>query len=161
MDEMSGMGERTRGRKLTEDEDLAAIVRSMRTIAVVGMKGEDRPQETAYRIPAMLRERGYRVLAVNPMLQEVWGEPAYVDVAGLPSAVDVLDVFRRPEAIPALTEQILALPAARRPKTVWLQSGIAHDASAERLIAAGIDVVQDRCLGVYASRYASRPGASG
>jgi predicted CoA-binding protein len=144
----------TKGRRITDDEDLAEIVRTMKTVAVVGMKGEERPDETAYRIPAMLRERGYRVLAVNPTLKEVWGEPAYPDVASLPQAVDVLDVFRRPEAIPALTEQILALPAARRPQTVWLQSGIAHDASAERLTAAGIDVVEDRCLGVYASRYA-------
>jgi len=144
----------TKGRRISDDEVLAEIVRSMKTVAVVGMKGEERPDETAYRIPAMLRERGYRVLAVNPTLKEVWGEPVYPDVASLPQAVDVFDVFRRPEAIPALTEQILALPAARRPKTVWLQSGIAHDASAERLTAAGIDVVEDRCLGVYASRYA-------
>lgn len=154
MARIAGMEERRPGKRVVEDEDLAAIVRSMKTIAVVGMKGEDRPDETAYRIPAMLRERGYRVLAVNPTLKEVWGEPAYPDVASLPQAVDVLDVFRRSEAIPALADQILALPADRRPQTVWLQSGIAHDASAERLTAAGIDVVEDRCLGVYASRYA-------
>jgi predicted CoA-binding protein len=74
-------------------------------------------------------------------------------VSALPAGVDVLDVFRRSDAIPELADQLLALPAERRPRTVWLQSGIRHDESAERLAAAGMKVVQDRCLGVYARRY--------
>ena len=72
----------------------------------------------------------------------------------LPAAVDVLDVFRRSDAIPALADRLIALPAERRPRTVWLQTGIRHDAAAGRLAAAGMRVVQDRCLGVYAKRYA-------
>ena len=75
----------------------------------------------------------------------------------MPEPFDLVDVFRRSEAIPALAEQILALPEGRRPRVVWLQSGIRHDEAAARLAAAGIDVVQDRCLGVYASRYRPRP----
>jgi predicted CoA-binding protein len=74
----------------------------------------------------------------------------------VPEPFDLVDVFRRSEAIPALGEQILALPVARRPRVVWLQSGIRHDEAAARLTAAWIDVVQDRCLGVYASRYRAR-----
>jgi len=68
--------------------------------------------------------------------------------------VDVLDVFRRSDAIPALADQLIAMPAALRPRIVWLQSGIRHDEAAGRLAAAGMRVVQDRCLGVYVKRYA-------
>ncbi|HEX9799555.1 MAG TPA: CoA-binding protein [Thermoanaerobaculia bacterium] len=143
-----------RGRRLESEADLAAVVRSLRTIAVVGMKGEDQLDESAYSIPAMLQARGLRVIPVNPTIARSLGETAYPDLASVPEPFDVVDLFRRADAVPGHVEQILALPAARRPRVVWLQSGIRHDAATERLLAAGIDVVQDRCLGVYASRYA-------
>lgn len=143
-----------RGRRLTEEEDLAVVVRSMKTIAVLGMKGDDRADESAYSIPAMLQARGFRVIPVNPKISGSLGETAYPDLASVPEPFDLVDVFRRIDAIPGHVEQILALPTERRPRVVWLQSGIHHDDATERLLAAGIDVVQDRCLGVYASRYA-------
>lgn len=145
-----------RGRELESEEDLAAIVRSMRTIAVVGMKGEDRPDEAAFEIPRMLQQRGYRVIPVNPTLGSALGERAWPDLASVPERFDVVDVFRRPDAVPEVAEAVLALPAERRPKAVWLQSGIRNEAAAGRLTEAGIDVVQDRCLGVYAGRYQGR-----
>jgi predicted CoA-binding protein len=132
---------------------LEEIVRSMRTVAVVGIKDARRPHEPAYTIPVMLEQLGREVTGINPTIPEALGRPTLPDVAALPGPVDVLDVFRRIDAIPALTEQLLALPAARRPRTVWLQTGIRDDASAERLASAGMRVVQDRCLGVYVMRY--------
>jgi predicted CoA-binding protein len=69
---------------------------------------------------------------------------------------DLVDVFRRSSRIPAIAEEILALPAGRRPKVVWLQSGIRNDQAAARLEAAGITVVQDECLGVLAARWLPR-----
>ncbi len=145
------------GRKVEDEEGLAAIVRSMKTVAVVGMKGEDRPDESAHSIPALLHLRGYRVIPVNPKLDgPVLGQTPYPDLASVPDRADVIDVFRRSEAIPEVAEAVLALPVERRPGVVWLQSGIRDDAAADRLTAAGIDVVQDRCLGVYATRYAQR-----
>jgi hypothetical protein len=142
------------GRRLESEEELAAVVRSMRTIAVVGMKGEDQLDESAYSIPAMLQARGFRVIPVNPTITSSLGERAYPRLADVPEPFDVVDVFRRPEAVPAHVDEILALAPERRPRAVWLQTGIRHDAATERLLAAGIDVVQDRCLGVYTSRYA-------
>jgi len=140
---------------LIEDEDaIAAIVRGMRTVAVVGIKGADRPDEPAHSIPAMLAGLGCEVTGINPTLSEALGRPTLPDVGALPASVHVLDVFRRVDAIPALTDQVLALPPERRPRTVWLQTGIRHDESARRLAEAGMNVVQDRCLGVYARRYA-------
>lgn len=145
------------GRLIENEEELAAIVRAMRTIAVVGMKGDDRPDESAHAIPAMLQARGCRVIPVNPKLERALGERAWPALAAIPEPFDLVDVFRRIEVIPALADEILALPADRRPRVVWLQSGIRHDEAAARLTAAGIDVVQDACLGVYASRYLPPP----
>jgi predicted CoA-binding protein len=141
------------GRIVTEEAELAAIVRGMKTIAVVGMKGEDQGDEPAHEIPALVQSLGPRVIPVNPKLKETLGERAYPDLASVPEPFDLVDVFRRIDAIPAVADEILALPTDRRPKIVWLQSGIRHDEAARRLADAGIDVVQDRCLGVYASRY--------
>ena len=144
------------GRRLESEKELAEVVRSMRTIAVLGMKGDDRLNESAYSIPAMLQARGYRVLPVNPTIRRSLGETAYPDLASVREPFDVLDVFRRIDAVPGHVDEVLALPAEHRPRVVWLQSGIRHDEATEQLLAVGIDVVQDRCLGVYTSRYAQR-----
>jgi predicted CoA-binding protein len=145
------------GRKVEDEEGLKAIVRAMKTIVVVGMKGEDRPDESAHSIPALLKLRGYRVIPVNPTLEgPVLGERAYPDLASVPERADVLDVFRRPEVIPDLARAVVALPAERRPKVVWLQSGIRHEPAADLLVSVGIDVVQDKCLGVYSTLYSKR-----
>jgi len=144
------------GRLVDDEEGLARIVKSMRTIAVLGMKGDDRKDESAYSIPAMLQARGHRVLPVNPTISSSLGERAYPDLASVSEPYDLLDVFRRSSKIPGHVAEILALPPERRPRVVWLQSGIRNDEAVERLTAAGIDVVQDRCLGVYASRYGGR-----
>lgn len=138
---------------MTDEAELAAIVKGMRTIAVVGMKGEDQGDEPAHEIPSLVQSLGKRVIPVNPKLTETLGERAHPDLASVPEPFDLVDVFRRVDAIPEVADAVLALPPERRPKVVWLQSGIRHDHAAQRLADAGLDVVQDRCLGVYASRY--------
>lgn len=145
-----------RGRRLESEEELAASVRALRTVAVVGMKGEDRAAEPAFEIPRMLQQRGVRVIPVNPRLTSALGERAWPDLASVPDRFDAVDVFRRPDAVPEVAEAVLALPAERRPAVFWMQSGIRNEAAAARLVEAGIDVVEDRCLGVYASRYLGR-----
>jgi predicted CoA-binding protein len=124
------------------DDALREILERVHTIAVVGIK--DREAEDAYRVPRYLQQQGYRIVPVNPKLQRVLGEPAFARLADLPDPVDLVDVFRAPEFLPAHADEILALP--RRPLAVWLQLGIRHDTAAERLRAAGIRVVQDRCI---------------
>jgi predicted CoA-binding protein len=135
------------------EEDLKSIVQSAQKVAVVGIKDETDPKAPAYAIPKVLQERGLRIFPVNPKFQTVLGERVYPDLASLPERVDVVDVFRRPDAIPALADEILALPPEKRPSVVWMQTGIKGDATAEKLAEAGIRVVQDRCLGVYSARY--------
>ncbi len=143
----------TAGRLLATEAELEAVIRSMHTVAVVGAKGDRDPDAPAYSIPRMLQASGRTVTPINPTIPETLGVKTLASVAELPAAVDVLDVFRRPDALPALADALLALPAARRPRVVWFQTGIRHDEVAGRLVAAGMDVVQDRCLGVYANRY--------
>lgn len=139
---------------LIDDEaGLAAIVRAMRTVAVVGMKDERDAGAPAYSIPKVVQARGVRVIPVNPKLATALGEPAHASLAAIGAPVDMVNVFRRSDAVGPLADEILALPAAHRPRVVWMQTDVRNDDAAARLTAAGIDVVMDRCLGVYAVRY--------
>jgi predicted CoA-binding protein len=141
------------GRIVEDEADLAALVRAVRVAAVIGMKDERSADTPAFGIPQIVQARGIRVIPVNPRIRAALGETAYPVIGDVPDAFDLVDVFRRAAHVPAHAAEILALPAARRPRVVWLQTGIVHEAAAARLAAAGIDVVMDRCLGVYVSRY--------
>ncbi|PYM36974.1 MAG: CoA-binding protein [Candidatus Rokuibacteriota bacterium] len=127
-----------------DDAGLLAILREAKTVAVLGAKPG--AAEPAYYVPAYLRERGYRILPVNPKIagRELLEAHAVARLADLAEAVDVVEIFRRAEHLPAHAVEILALPW--RPKAVWFQLGIRHNAAAERLARAGIRVVQDRCM---------------
>lgn len=138
---------------IVEDEaQIIAIARDLETVAVVGIKDGRDPDAAGFTVPEMMKAMGIRIIGVNPTIATALGEPTLRSVAELPPGVDVLDVFRRVSAIPALTDEVLALPPERRPPVVWLQSGIRDDVSARRLVAAGVRVVQDHCLGVYVRR---------
>jgi uncharacterized protein len=139
---------------MTESE-MVSLIRLAKTIGVVGMQDEAHADRPAFAIPQQLLQRGYDVYPINPTISSSLGRTAYASVSELPIRVDILDVFRPAQDVPQLTEEILALPAERRPKAVWLQSGITEPESEAKLAAAGITVVSDRCLGVYAA-YASR-----
>jgi predicted CoA-binding protein len=145
---------------LDTDAELARVVREARVVAVVGMKDESKRGEPAFAIPLICKNLGMKILPVNPMIESALGVPAVAALADLQEPFDLVDVFRRSDRIAALADEILALPQDRRPKVVWLQSGIRDDASAVRLAEAGIEVVQDACLGVVASRHRPRGGTA-
>src|SRR5215831_5009583 len=146
---------------LIEDEtQIADIVRNAKIVAVVGMKDGVDPHAPAYSVPVILKARGMRIIPVNPKFDSILGERVYANVADLPVRPDILDVFRRPEVVEALADEVLAMPADRRPEVFWMQTGIRNEAAAAKLTAAGIRVVQDHCLGVYANRYRRNEGAS-
>jgi len=146
----------TGGHLVESDEEIAAIAGSIRTAAVVGMKGEEDAAAAAFRIPSELRSRGIRVIPVNPRLRGAPGERIHAAIAEVAEPFDAVLIFRRPDALGGLADEILALPPARRPRVVWLQSGIRNDAAAARLAAAGMLVVQDRCLAVELTRLRGR-----
>jgi len=133
-----------RANLVDDDEGLRRILREARTIAVLGAKAQ--PAAPAHYVPAYLQAQGYRILPVNPTIagQRVLGVPVVSRLAEAGEPVDVVDIFRRPEFLPAHAEEILALP--RPPAVVWFQLGIRHDGAAGRLARAGIRVVQDRCM---------------
>jgi predicted CoA-binding protein len=135
------------------EAELAAIVREARSVAVVGMVDERKAHRAAYEIPQICREHGLHVIPVNPRIESSQGLRAYPDLASVPEPFDLVDVFRRSDEVEAHADQVLALPPERRPRVFWMQSGIHNDAAAAKLAAAGITVVMDRCLGVYAARY--------
>lgn len=126
-----------------DDARIREILGTSPTIAVLGIHEE--PEKAAYYVPEYLHDEGYRILGVNPMFAgtSLFGEPVRATLKELEEPVDLVDVFRRPEAIPAHVEDILAMQP--RPKVVWFQLGIRNDDAAKVLEAAGITVVQNRC----------------
>jgi predicted CoA-binding protein len=129
--------------ELHTEAEVAGVLREARTIAVLGAHSDaDRP---AHYVPEYLHEQGYRVLPVNPKLAgtQLWGETVRASLEKLGEPVDVVDVFRRAELLPGHLDAILAM--SPRPRVVWLQLGVRNEAFARDVVAAGIDVVQDRC----------------
>jgi predicted CoA-binding protein len=119
------------------------ILASARTIAVLG--ASTKTERPAHYVPDYLAAQGYRVIPVNPLHrgETLWREPFRVHLQDIAEGVDIVDVFRQAEALPLHLAEFLAMRPA--PKVVWFQLGIRNDDVAGKLIAAGIEVVQDRC----------------
>jgi predicted CoA-binding protein len=135
------------------DPEIDAILATAHTIAVVGLS--DRRERESHIVAAYLQRHGYRIVPVNPAVGEVLGERSYPDLAAIPPEVtiDVVDIFRKPEFIPAVVDAAIA----RGARVVWMQLGLAHNAAAEKARAAGLVVVMDRCLKVEHTRWSARP----
>jgi hypothetical protein len=135
-----------------EPQNLREILERARTIAVLGIKaGAD---DDAFRVPHYMQQHGYRILPVSPRLEAVLGEACVASLGDLRERVDLVNVFRAPQHLPGHTDEILALRPL--PFAVWFQLGIRDDASAARLRADGIRVVQDLCLMVEHARLHGR-----
>jgi hypothetical protein len=147
---------RPQGEVVEDEASIVAIVREMQNVAVLGIKDESEPDAPAFSIPRLLQAAGIPVIGVNPRVPKALGKPTLASLGDLPPGVDVLCVFRNSSAIPAHAEELLVLPPERRPKVIWLQSGIRHDEAAAKLAAGGYRVVQDACLGVYSRRAGRR-----
>ena len=128
-------------------DTIRKILEETKTIAVVGFSS--RPSKAGYYVPAYLQEHGYRVIPVNPYLEEALGEKAFANLASIPDPVDLVQIFRRSEAVPPFVEQAIAIGV----KAVWMQQGIINEEAAESARAAGLDLVMDRCLMVEHRKY--------
>lgn len=140
-------------RIIEDEEGIAALVRSLKRVAVLGIKTEAQAGQPAFSVPQYLKRAGIEVVPVPvyyPQVTEILGQRVYRSVADVPGELDLVDVFRRSEDVPPHLDDLLR----KRPKAVWLQLGIQHDETARKLVEAGIDVVQDRCLMVDHQRYA-------
>jgi uncharacterized protein len=142
---------------VTDEAGIAEIARTARRVAVLGIKTEAQQGQAAFYVPHYLAEAGVDVVPVPvyyPEVTEILGRKVYRKLVDVPGELDVVDVFRRPGDIDAHVDDIIA----KRPKAVWFQSGIVNDRAALLLAAAGIKVVQDRCLMVDHRRYAGGQG---
>jgi hypothetical protein len=130
----------------SDDRRIRHILANARTIAVVGLSAD--PSRPSHDVAAYLMRHGYRIIPVNPMLPEVLGEKCYPSLKDVPEKIDIVDCFRKAEAIPPIVEEAIAVGA----KCVWMQLGIVDEQSARRAEVAGLDVVMDRCLKVEHAR---------
>lgn len=133
----------TRGKQMSDTSDsdtIELILKQSHTVAVVGLS--DDPDRPSYRVAQFLQKRGYRVIPVNPNLSHVLGERAYPDLLSIPDSVDVVDIFRRSEAVPPIVAQAIQIKA----KAIWMQEGIRNEEAAQSARQAGLLVVMDRCM---------------
>jgi hypothetical protein len=138
---------------LESSDQIRDLLSRVKRIAVLGIKTEAQSFQPAFYVPEYVQSEGYEIIPVPvyyPDVTTILGQQVYRRVADVPGDIDIVNVFRRSHDVPPHVDDILA----KRPRAVWLQSGIRHDESAERLARAGIDVVQDRCLMVEVRRWA-------
>ena len=132
--------------------EIRDILHAAEVVAVVGLS--NKPERDSYRVAAYLQAAGYRIIPVNPNINQVLGERAYASLEQVPGAVDVVDIFRKPEFVPPIVEQAIAKGA----KVIWMQEGIAHNAAADKARAAGLKVVMNKCILKEHRKMISAPG---
>jgi signal transduction histidine kinase/predicted CoA-binding protein len=123
-----------------DDEKLRRILESAKKVAVVGIS--DKEGQANHTVPRYLQSQGYKIFPVNPTLDSVLGEKAYPDLVSIPMKIDVVEIFRRSEAVPEIVDQAIQIGA----KVVWMQEGIINESAAETALDAGLEVVMDTCM---------------
>ena len=138
---------------IDDSNGMRELLLETKSIAVLGIKTEAQSHQPAFYVPKYMQSAGFKIIPVPvyyPDVTEILGEKVHRQLQQIPDEVDMVNVFRRPQDIPSHLDDLLA----RKPKSVWMQLGISHDAVAEQLARAGIKVVQDRCLMVDHRRLA-------
>jgi hypothetical protein len=133
---------------MNEPDLIRTLLTQPATIAVIGLSPD--PGKPSHYVPAYMQQHGYRILPVNPTVDAVLGETCYPTLSALPLKPDIVNVFRLPQSIPAIVEEMLQLGLT----TLWVQSGIVNLEAAARAEAGGIHVVMDRCIMVEHRRTA-------
>jgi len=127
---------------VNSDETIRQILKTSRTIAVVGIKDESHAYEAAHSVPAYLHSRGYKIIPINPNYQSVFGIPTLNSLSEVKEPVDMVILFRAPANVPMHVDDTVRL----KPKVLWMQTGIRHQDAAHKLAKNGIKVVQDHCI---------------
>lgn len=127
---------------IESDKEIQTILKNARTIAVVG--ASPKPGRDSGTIASFLAAKGYAVIPVNPMYQEVLGMKCYPGLTSIGSPVDIVDIFRNPDEVLPIIDEAIAMGA----KTVWMQLGVVNAEAAKKAEQAGIHVIMDRCIAV-------------
>jgi uncharacterized protein len=124
----------------SEADRITRLLESAKVIAVVGLT--DEPTRPSYSVSHYMRSQGYRIIPVNPNITQWEGEKAYPSLLDVPGKIDIVNVFRRPEAVPEVVEQAIKIKA----RAIWMQEGVVHQEADEKARRAGIFVVMDKCI---------------
>lgn len=125
---------------VTKADQIGELLKHARTIAVVGLS--DSPLRASHGVAAYLQSQGYRIIPVNPTITDALGELSYPSLLEVKEPIDVVDIFRRPEFVPAVVEQAIQMKVP----AIWMQEGVIHQEAAEKARRAGIFVVMDHCI---------------
>jgi uncharacterized protein len=120
--------------------EIEQILKSSKTIAVVGLS--DNPDRPSYHVSEYMQLAGYRIIPVNPSVAEVLGEKSYPNLKSIPEKIDIVDIFRKPDAVPEIVNEAIAVKA----KSIWMQEGVIHEDAALTAQNAGLQVVMDKCI---------------
>jgi predicted CoA-binding protein len=123
-----------------DKQSICAMLKAVKTIAVVGLS--PKPARPSHRIARALKEKGYRIIPVRPLVDEVLGEKARASLADIDEPVDLVNVFRAADQLPPIVDDCLRLGLPR----LWIQDGIINEAEADRASAGGMQVIMDRCI---------------
>jgi predicted CoA-binding protein len=137
----------------SNQETIEHVLNEYRTWAIVGLS--DNPARPSHRVASFLQSRGFRIIPVNPVADEILGEKAYRDLESIPEPVDVVDIFRRASLAGRHVDEAIEIGA----KAVWMQLGVVDHEAAERAVKAGLDVVMDRCPAIEYPRLGRQPAA--
>jgi len=122
------------------DDDLKKLLQEVSSIAVVGISAD--PAKPSNRVASYLKQHGYHIIPVNPAAEEILGEKCYPDLKSIPEPIDVVDVFRRPEFLPPIADEAVAVGA----KVLWMQEGVTNEEAAKKAESGGLTVIQDACM---------------
>ena len=128
---------------MTNDDQIAKVLADAKTIAVVGLS--DKPWRPSYGVSSYMQKQGYRIIPVNPNIEASLGEKAYRRLEDMPEEIDIFNIFRKPEYVGAIVDSAIRLGA----KCVWMQEGVYDHAAAGRAYAAGLTVIENRCILKY------------
>jgi len=122
------------------DDEISEILKNSKVIAVVGLS--PKPERPSHGVSAYMQAQGYRIIPVNPGHDRILGEKAYKSLREVPGAVDIVNIFREPAAVPAIVEEAIE----KKARAVWMQEGIVHNEAAQKARAAGLAVVMNKCI---------------
>jgi predicted CoA-binding protein len=134
---------------MTQSDPITELLKSAKTIAVVGLSCN--PMRASHGVSAYMQSHGYRIIPVNPRIEECLGEKAYASLLDIPKCdipernglrIDIVNIFRRPEFVEGIVDQAIQL----RVPAIWMQEGVIHEKAAEKARQAGIFVVMDLCI---------------
>jgi predicted CoA-binding protein len=130
----------TKLKRIMTDSEIKKILQTFKKVTVVGISSNS--ERPSFDVSRFLMDHGYEIDGVNPKDSEVHGRPVYLQLKDVPHSLEIVDVFRAPEHVPALVDELIPL----KPKVIWLQEGVTHPEAEAKARKAGIQVVADLCI---------------